>query len=126
MIINTIKSIPVPIRVICIGDDNQPATTQEIEDVHEYVKNNNSFPINYHLPISEYFVDRNPKPGFVLVKVGNTNKPATLSDIQSLEQELSNVVNDPKLIIVTHHTFDMEWIHTSIANCPAFIVGHGN
>ena len=44
-----------------------------------------------------------------VVKVGDKDRPATDSDLQDVQNQLSAVANDPNLTIVTHHAFDYEW-----------------
>lgn len=51
-------------------------------------------------------------PGFFLVKLGSESRPATDEDIkhvqETLDQFLGNKLGAP--VIVTHHTFDIEWV----------------
>lgn len=44
-----------------------------------------------------------------VVKVGDKDRPATDSDLQDVQNQLSAVANDPNLTIVTHHAFEYEW-----------------
>jgi very-short-patch-repair endonuclease len=44
-----------------------------------------------------------------VVKVGDKDRPATSSDLQDVQNQLSAVANDPNMTIVTHHSFDYEW-----------------
>ena len=45
-----------------------------------------------------------------VVKIGSDNRPANDEDIQDVLEQLSSVQNDPLQTIVTHHSFDYEWI----------------
>jgi len=45
-----------------------------------------------------------------VVKVGTEERPASASDIANVQQQLSVTANDPNLVIVTHHAFDLQWV----------------
>jgi very-short-patch-repair endonuclease len=44
-----------------------------------------------------------------VVKIGDKDRPATDADLQDVQNQLTEVANDPNLTIVTHHAFDYEW-----------------
>jgi very-short-patch-repair endonuclease len=48
-----------------------------------------------------------------VVKVGNEDRPASPMDISSVQAQLQATANDPNLVIVTHHAFDMSWVGSS-------------
>ena len=48
-----------------------------------------------------------------LVKIGNDQRPASDDDIQSAQDELANLANDPLLTIVTHHAFEYDYVGAS-------------
>lgn len=45
-----------------------------------------------------------------IVKVGTEERPASEQDIANVQTQLSTTANDPNLVIVTHHAFDVEWV----------------
>ena len=45
-----------------------------------------------------------------IVKVGSEERPASAQDIANVQSQLSTTANDPNLVIVTHHAFDVEWV----------------
>ena len=45
-----------------------------------------------------------------VVKVGNDTRPASQEDIDSVQDELAAIANDPNLTLVTHHAFDMDYV----------------
>lgn len=45
-----------------------------------------------------------------IVKVGTPERPASAEDLTKVQEQLSQVANDPLLTVVTHHAFDYEWI----------------
>ncbi len=45
-----------------------------------------------------------------IVKVGTEERPASQMDISNVQSQLQATANDPNLVIVTHHAFDMSWI----------------
>lgn len=44
-----------------------------------------------------------------VVKIGSDTRPASQEDIDSVQDELASLANDPNLTLVTHHNFDLEW-----------------
>jgi len=48
-----------------------------------------------------------------VVKVGSDNRPASQSDIDSVQEELAAVANDPNLTLVTHNAFDFDYVGAS-------------
>ena len=48
-----------------------------------------------------------------VVKVGSDERPASESDIATVQSQLMSTSNDPNLCIVTHHAFDMDFIGAS-------------
>ena len=44
-----------------------------------------------------------------IVKIGSDERPASDEDIEGVQQELTNVANDPLLTLVTHHNFDFDY-----------------
>ena len=48
-----------------------------------------------------------------VVKIGSDTRPASQEDIDSVQDELSSLANDPNLTLVTHHNFDLEWYGAS-------------
>ena len=45
-----------------------------------------------------------------VVKVGSDNRPANQADLDSVQEELAAVANDPNLTLVTHHAFDFDYV----------------
>lgn len=45
-----------------------------------------------------------------IVKVGTEERPASPQDIANVQQQLTSTSNDPNLVIVTHHAFDLNWV----------------
>ena len=45
-----------------------------------------------------------------LVKVGTDTRPASQEDIDSVQDELAAIANDPNLTLVTHHAFEMDYV----------------
>jgi hypothetical protein len=45
-----------------------------------------------------------------LVKIGNDTRPASEEDLETMQEELSNVAMDPLLTIVTHHAVDFDFV----------------
>ena len=45
-----------------------------------------------------------------IVKVGTEERPASENDISNVQQQLSMTSNDPNLVIVTHHAFEMQYV----------------
>ena len=45
-----------------------------------------------------------------MVKIGNDNRPASEEDLETMQEELSNVAMDPLLTIVTHHAVDFDFV----------------
>jgi len=45
-----------------------------------------------------------------IVTIGSDDRPASDEDIQSVQEELTNVANDPLLTLVTHHNFKLDYI----------------
>jgi hypothetical protein len=45
-----------------------------------------------------------------VVKVGTEERPASPMDISNVQAQLQATANDPNLVIVTHHAFDMSWV----------------
>lgn len=48
-----------------------------------------------------------------IIKIGTPERPASPEDISDVQEQISEVANDPLLTIVTHHAFDYEWIGAS-------------
>jgi len=48
-----------------------------------------------------------------VVKVGDAERPAGPADIADVQQQLAVVAQDPNLTLVTHHSFDYDWIGAS-------------
>jgi very-short-patch-repair endonuclease len=48
-----------------------------------------------------------------VVKVGSDNRPANQADLDSVQEELAAVANDPNLTLVTHHAFDFDYVGAS-------------
>ena len=48
-----------------------------------------------------------------LVKVGTDTRPASQEDIDSVQDELAAIANDPNLTLVTHHAFEMDYVGAS-------------
>jgi very-short-patch-repair endonuclease len=48
-----------------------------------------------------------------LVKVGDNDRPAGVSDIADIQAQLAQVANDPNLTLVTHHNVSYDWIGAS-------------
>jgi len=44
-----------------------------------------------------------------IVNVGSDERPASDEDIEAVQEELTNVANDPLLTLVTHHQFKLDW-----------------
>ncbi len=45
-----------------------------------------------------------------MVKIGNDTRPASEEDLETMQEELSNVAMDPLLTIVTHHAVDFDFV----------------
>lgn len=45
-----------------------------------------------------------------IVKVGTEERPASPMDIANVQEQLQATSNDPNLVIVTHHAFDLQWV----------------
>ena len=45
-----------------------------------------------------------------IVKVGTEERPASAQDIANVQTQLATTANDPNLVIVTHHAFDIQWV----------------
>jgi very-short-patch-repair endonuclease len=45
-----------------------------------------------------------------IVKVGTEERPASPQDIADVKQQMQMTANDPNLVIVTHHAFELEWV----------------
>lgn len=45
-----------------------------------------------------------------IVKVGDKDRPAGPEDIADVQNQLSQVANDPNLTLVTHHAFEYDWV----------------
>lgn len=111
------------IRVICVGDDDNLATSEDICEVQEAIrKHPENFPepapgkyITYiwegKLPVREFTVACDP-PGVAIVRVGSDDRPASIADFQDIAGVLEQVINDPDLIIITHSGFELEWLPT--------------
>jgi len=48
-----------------------------------------------------------------IVKVGSEDRPASPMDIANVQAQLQATANDPNLVLVTHHAFDMNWVGAS-------------
>jgi very-short-patch-repair endonuclease len=48
-----------------------------------------------------------------VVKVGNDQRPASQEDLDSVQDELAAIANDPNLTLVTHHAFDFDYVGAS-------------
>jgi len=48
-----------------------------------------------------------------VVKVGNDTRPASQEDLDSVQEELAAIANDPNLTLVTHHAFDFDYVGAS-------------
>lgn len=48
-----------------------------------------------------------------VAKVGSDDRPATMADIADVQQQLAATANEPNLVIVVHHNFEMEFIGAS-------------
>lgn len=48
-----------------------------------------------------------------LVTVGSEERPASEEDLEAVQEELTNVANDPLLTLVTHHNFKFEYVGAS-------------
>ena len=45
-----------------------------------------------------------------IVKVGDKDRPASAEDLQAVQDELTNIAQDPLLTLVTHHAFDFDFV----------------
>jgi len=45
-----------------------------------------------------------------IVKVGTEERPASPQDIADVQTQMQMTANDPNLVIVTHHAFEIEWV----------------
>ncbi len=45
-----------------------------------------------------------------IVKIGSDQRPASEDDLAAVQEQLSQVANDPLLTLVVHHAFDFEYI----------------
>jgi len=45
-----------------------------------------------------------------IVKVGTEERPASPMDISNVQSQLQATANDPNMVIVTHHAFDLQWV----------------
>lgn len=113
------------IRVICVGDDWNPATTEDIMKVMRYVEKHKEIPVSGELLVREFSVNRSPKPGILVVRIGSDNRPAMGDDFESIRDQLDKVLGDPELTIITHHNFELEWVPTqSDPKIPFILASH--
>ena len=47
------------------------------------------------------------KNGFIIIKIGNDERPAGPEDIETVENQIEQTLMDPELTIITHHAFDV-------------------
>ena len=45
-----------------------------------------------------------------ICKVGSDTRPASSADIADTQRQLAMSANDPNVTLVTHHSFDLEWV----------------
>jgi len=45
-----------------------------------------------------------------VVKVGTEERPASEADITAVQGQLQAASNDPNMVIVTHHAFELDWV----------------
>lgn len=132
------NSLSKRIRVFCLGDDDNPASTEDIIEVQKDVeKHPENFPevasgkyINYiwegqsRLPVREFTISCDV-PGVAIVRIGNDNRPPEMGDFKDLKEQLDKGFDDPELIIITHHSFGMEWIPTQTEpKVPYILASH--
>jgi very-short-patch-repair endonuclease len=48
-----------------------------------------------------------------IVKIGTEERPASPMDIANVQAQLQATANDPNMVLVTHHAFDMSWVGSS-------------
>jgi hypothetical protein len=141
-----------PIQVYCLGTDDNPVTSLDIQNVMHWIKENakkdkimlgrerdtgvttyGRIPVYYEFkPWSgvqnihcRHCVIECPGHGFLQVRIGSDNRPAQKEDLEDIGRHLADVLTDPELSIVTHHNFEMSWHETQYPDTyDAFVVPH--
>ena len=60
-----------------------------------------------------------------IIKIGTPERPASPEDISDVQEQISEVANDPLLTIVTHHAFDYEWIGACLEKSAEVLTADG-
>ena len=121
------------LKIVRIGSDENPAGSIDIHRMRDHINQSKEIPSNikskrvYWQPGSGYYeedidlsvkvlqINRSPKPGFLLVKVGSQARPATSMDLKDIKEQLQKVHDDKNLTLVIHNNFEAEWIPTAHA-----------
>ncbi len=103
----------IPIKIYNLGSDKDPVTEEEIQQAMEEIKANGTLPKSWPKKWRYSETPRN-LPGTLLIQIGSPNRPATQADIADIQKQLAATVNDPDLIIVTHHNLKLEWIDDGV------------
>ena|SRR3990167_3144869 len=98
------------IRVIKLGSDELPATEDDIQSLNVYLETHKEVPAVWHdLLVEVSHVNRMPKPGILVVRIGDENRPASKLDLEDAKSLLASDYMKKDLSIVTHHLFNVEW-----------------
>lgn len=109
-----IKETLKPMKLICVGSDEQPATEEDIKTVMEYWEENKELPKNFPSPLRQFNIKRSPLPGVLLVKLGSANRPASVEDMGDLQKQLADCAHDSELTLITHHCVSAEWVSEGV------------
>lgn len=113
------------IWIIRVGDDDNPATTEDIASVMKYVEEHKEIPRDGELIVDELKINRSPNPGVLIIRIGSNDRPASWDDFEDIRNQLDKVYNDPDLTIITHHSFNAEWIPTQAnPGVPYILASH--
>jgi hypothetical protein len=106
--------------LIKIGDDDNPSTLKDIQNVQSIMTMSKALPQKTGLKILREKIEME-QPGFLVLAVGNKNRPPTQRDIDDIYQVLEKRWKDPSLLIITHHAVEAVWIKTNLRGKKSFI-----
>ncbi|KKN14018.1 hypothetical protein LCGC14_1000410 [marine sediment metagenome] len=124
------------LTLVNIGSDEMPATMSDVELLEKWWEDGEpeAFPDSINgKPISVHYIVKKPRPGFLLIRLGSDNCPASRSNFIYLEEQIIKMRHDPDMIIVAHLPILIEWVPINCSlgslslideDYPYIITGH--
>ena len=135
-----IKSIPLnpnSILHVRVGNNDNPATQEDISQVTEQLSESLANERSVNVFVSSHAMDISTVPtisdAIYIVRVGNKDFPASREDIENTAQSIKEVLDEKRKkskkklnAVITHHAFEIETLLKNSRDCKRLMSKRGD